>query len=133
MSVFVDTSAIYAGLDVRDPTHGPAATTWGALLSGDEALVSHSLVEVEAIALVQRRLGFDALVALRDDLLPTLEVVEIDAGQRRRGLDLAVAARLREVSLVDRISFELMRVRGIRRAFAFDRHFADEGFELIAG
>lgn len=131
MSVFVDTSAIYAGLDARDPAHEPAVEAWGRLLAGDKRLLSHALVEVEAVALVQGRLGIDALAALRDELLPALEVVEIDGEERRRGLDLVVAARRRGVSLVDRISFELMRARGITRAFAFDRHFADEGFELI--
>jgi predicted nucleic acid-binding protein len=34
------------------------------------------------------------------------------------------------VSLVDRTSFEFMRQRGIRRAWAMDADFATEGFEL---
>ena len=34
-------------------------------------------------------------------------------------------------ALVDCVSFEVMRRRGITRAFAFDRRFADAGFELF--
>jgi predicted nucleic acid-binding protein len=30
---------------------------------------------------------------------------------------------------VDQASFLVMRARGVARAFAFDRHFDDEGFE----
>jgi len=36
------------------------------------------------------------------------------------------------VSFVDRVSFEVMRRRALRRAFAFDEHFAEHGFELVA-
>ncbi len=37
----------------------------------------------------------------------------------------------RDVSLVDRVSFEVMRRRRIDGAFAFDRDFADHGFTTI--
>lgn len=33
-----------------------------------------------------------------------------------------------KISLVDRVSFEVMRARGINEAFAFDRDFAAAGF-----
>lgn len=31
------------------------------------------------------------------------------------------------------ISFDLMKRSGLTRAFTFDRHFADAGFELVGG
>ncbi len=34
-------------------------------------------------------------------------------------------------SLVDAVSFEVMRAEGVRSAFAFDRHFEIAGFELL--
>ncbi len=36
-----------------------------------------------------------------------------------------------DLSLVDCCSFESMRRRGIRTAFAYDAHFAQQGFELL--
>jgi predicted nucleic acid-binding protein len=39
----------------------------------------------------------------------------------------------RDLSLVDFVSFELMRREGIRTAFTFDRHFAEQGFECVPG
>ncbi len=43
-----------------------------------------------------------------------------------------VAASRRDVSLTDWSSLEIMRERGIRVAFAFDEHFSQQGFELLA-
>jgi predicted nucleic acid-binding protein len=45
---------------------------------------------------------------------------------------LLLAARL-QLSLVDCVSFEIMRREGLRAAFALDDHFAGSGFELVPG
>jgi predicted nucleic acid-binding protein len=37
----------------------------------------------------------------------------------------------RDVSLVDAVSFVVMRQRRLEHAFAFDPHFEDEGFSLL--
>lgn len=131
MSVFVDTSAIFAGIDGDDAFHGRAVDEWTQLLGRSESLVTHSLVEVESAALLHRRLGSEALAALRDRLLPRLQVVEIDRDQRRAAMTAVCVDGHRSVSIVDRVSFDLMRALGITRAFAYDRHFSDAGFELV--
>lgn len=127
----MDTSAVFAGIDGDDAFHGQAVERWTWLLDRSEPLVTHSLVELEAVALLQRRLGVDAVVALRDLLLPQLRVVEVERERRRAAITALAADGVRELSIVDRVSFELMRRTGIERAFAFDRHFSDQGFELL--
>lgn len=131
MSIFVDTSAIYAGVAASDDFHDAAVTRWAALLEGEEALVTHSLVEIETVALLQRRAGVDGVRAFVDLLLPRLSVVEIDRERRRRSIVELCSTSGREPGVVDQISFDVMTDQGITRAFAFDRHFADAGFELI--
>ena len=37
----------------------------------------------------------------------------------------------RKLSLVDCASFETMRRLGIQKVFTFDRHFADQGFQVL--
>ena len=39
-----------------------------------------------------------------------------------------LGAQMRQLSLVDMVSFEVMRRAGIRDAFAFDDHFVRFGF-----
>ena len=131
--VFVDTSALYAVHDRDDRRHAEASRSWNALLDhvavGERTCVSHSGVVVEASALVQRRLGMDALRSLHDDTLPVVDVTWIDRGLHDRAVAATLAAGRRDVSLVDWTSFEVMRMRAIEVAFAYDDDFASQGFE----
>lgn len=131
MSIFVDTSALYALLDRDDAQHPAARSAFGHLLDREE-LLTHSYVIVEAIALVQRRLGSDAVRALAEDLLPALTTtVWVDETAHAAALSALISALPSDVSLVDRVSFHVMRELGIDRAFAFDRDFAAAGFRTI--
>ena len=44
-------------------------------------------------------------------------------------MDECLASRKRSVSLVDCVSFAFMRRHAIKTAFAFDRHFLNQGFK----
>ena len=128
MSVFVDTSAVYALLDASDANHERAVLATQHLLG--EELVTHSYVVVELVSLARRRLGAAGAVRLIDEVLPAIEVTDVDASLRSRALAAFRAATDSAVSLVDRTSFEFMRQRGIRRAWTMDSDFATEGFEV---
>ena len=85
------------------------------------------------MALVQHRLGLAAVLALRDELLPVFQIGWVDRELHGEGLAATIAAGRRDVSFVDRVSFEFMRRRRIALAFAFDEHFAQQGFALAPG
>ncbi len=129
MTVFVDTSALYALVDAADPRHGATVQAFRGLV--DEHLLTHSYVALEATALVQNRLGLEAVQALRRDILPAIEVIWVDAELDATAVTALLAAGRRDVSLVDRVSFELMRRRGITRALAIDADFVREGFTTL--
>jgi predicted nucleic acid-binding protein len=133
VSVFLDTSAFFALLNMDDRNHGRARAVWERLLSNGEDLRTSSYVVLETAATAQRRLG---LGAARDFLLEMLPLVVVDWVTPELH-DPAVASLLvagrRDLSLVDCVSFELMRQRGIARAFTFDVHFAEQGFECLPG
>lgn len=131
MSVFVDTSALLAVLDAGDAQHPPARGAWETLLQRDEPLVTTSYVLVETFALVQSRLGMQAVRALADDVVPVLRVQWVGETEHRLGVTALVAAGRRQLSLVDCVSFATMRERRLDTAFAFDRDFADQGFRTL--
>lgn len=130
MTVFVDTSAVYSLLDRDDRNHARAKTAF-ADLAVAERLITHNYVLVECAALVHRRLGADATRSLLADVAPVLFVAWVDAEIHHAATSAFLAAARRDLSLVDWTSFEIMRRRGIRTAFAFDDDFAREGFELL--
>ena len=129
MSVFLDTSALFAVLDADDRYHAGADMVWRDLIAGTEDLVSTNYVLVETFALIQRRLGMAAVRTLDEDILPLVRVLWIDESDHRSGVTAFLTAGRRELSLVDCVSFLVMRRQDIRVAFAFDQEFQAQGFD----
>ena len=129
--IFVDTSALYAVIDRDDHNHAAAKETWATLLQSDETLLVTNYVIVETTALVQHRIGMDAVRVLCADILPVLDkqwITETDHTQAQNAL---LATDRQKLSLVDCSSFHVMRSRMVRTAFAFDPHFGEQGFDVL--
>lgn len=133
MIVFVDTSALYALLDKDDQNHVSAAQAWETLVAREASLVCTNYVLVETFALVQHRLGIAAVRTLEENIIPMLDVRWMAESDHQAGLAALLTAGSRRLSLVDCVSFEAMRTTGLQVAFAFDRHFAEQGFILLEG
>ena len=133
MTVFVDTAALYSFLDADDANHVECEREWRRLLERGEPLVTSDYVLVETCALVQQRLGVQAVRDLQDVMLPALQVLWIDEQAQREAVSALLTAGRRDLSLVDCATFGLMRQWAITSAFTFDRHFDEQGFERIPG
>jgi len=130
LSVFVDTSALYAFVDADDAHHLRARTAFARLVAADE-LVTHAYAVSELISLVHRRMGADAVRRLVGDVLPLLATVFVDETTHDKCLTAFMAALPARTSFVDAVSFHVMRERSIRMAFTFDADFAREGFDTV--
>lgn len=131
MTIFVDTAALYAFLDADDANHAECEREWRRLLEHGEPLVTSNYVLVEACALVQHRLGVQAVRDLQEVMLPALQVLWVDEQAHREAVSALLTAGRRELSLVDCASFGLMRKWGITSAFTLDRHFDEQGFRRL--
>jgi len=131
MSVFVDSSAFVALLADDDRNQQPAWAVWGSMISSDEFIWTSNYVVSETIAVLQRRIGMQAVRELVRGLLVAVEIDWVGPEAHHRGASMLLALGRRELSLVDCVSFELMRERGIETAFTFDPHFAEQGFQCI--
>ncbi len=129
MTVFVDTSALYALLDADDANHERAAKEWRSMIESEQRMVTTNYILVECCALIQSRLGLEAVRAFCDAIVPVLTVDFVSPDAHRLGTAGLLAASRKGLSLVDCVSFETMRHNGIRSAFTFDRHFREYGFE----
>lgn len=128
---FVDTSAVIALLSADDRCHERAARVFRNLQARKTVLVTTSFVLVEVYALLGRRMGPVAVRRFREEFAQLLDVEWVDRDLFERGLDLLTERRSRRLSLVDAVSFLVIRRRKLDQVFAFDRHFADEGFDVL--
>jgi len=128
--IFLDTSAIYALADAADPNHERAKELFGeALEMGAEFLV-HNYILVESAALRQSRLGLGpALRFLKES--ESFRIHWVTAQDHRRAVRLLEERGKRGLTLVDCLSFLVMREHRVRKALAFDPYFSQEGFELF--
>lgn len=133
MLIFVDTSALYALLDADDRYHPVARSAWTEWIEQPISFVCSNYVLLESLTLIQRRLGVDAAQRFVAEMVPVFRLRWIKLAIHIAALSAWIAARRWDVSLVDYTSFELMRQTGIRTVFTFDRHFAEQGFEVLPG
>ena len=131
MTVFINTSAFFAILDADDRQHQAAKQMWITLLNDSADLVCSNYVIVETTALVQNRLGIEAVRTFQEEMFPVVRTERIDDPMHHAGVTALLTAGQRHLSLVDCVSFGLMRRLGIRRAFAIDAHFSEQGFEVV--
>jgi uncharacterized protein len=130
--IFVDTSAILAVANPLDHNHATAARVWQRLVAEKEGLISTNYVLVETVALLQARQGLDAVRAFHSAVAPLLQITWIDQTIHDAALQALAVANRRDLSLVDCTSIIVARQYNLHDCFAFDRHFAEQGFHCLA-
>jgi predicted nucleic acid-binding protein len=131
MSTFVDTSVFLAALGKDDINNILAAETLAELVENGEQLITTNYILVESYALIQRRMGMNAVRDFQDLILPSLTLVWISAEEHQHSLISFLSENRRNLSFVDCSSFHTIQRIGIDRVFTFDSHFREQGFEVI--
>jgi predicted nucleic acid-binding protein len=130
--IFVDTSAFYALLDRSDRFYKEASAIWPGLLNNNVTLVTSNYVVSETIALLQKRIGFEAARLWYRDILGVLNILWVDEGVHQLAYELWLNLGRRQLSLVDCVTFVTMHHHQIEKAFCFKSHFIDHGFDLLS-
>ena len=131
MSTFVDTSVFLAALGKDDINNILAAETLAELVENGEQLITTNYVLVESYALIQRRMGMNAIRDFQSHILPALTLVWISAEEHQHALKSFLSENRRNLSFVDCSSFDTIQRVGIDKVFTFDSHFREQGFEVI--
>ena len=132
MNIFADTSGLFALLVKNDYMYVRARENFTYFAENNVQLVTSSFVLVETTALLQRRIGLAPVNDFNVKILPLLEIVWVDDKWYAKAVQRLLAQNNRDISLVDYLSFEIMEVLQIECAFAFDKHFEENGFTIAA-
>lgn len=132
MSTFVDASAFFAVMDQSDRCHSSAISMWQSLLDHEKPLVTSSYVLIETISLMHNRFGTGLVRRFLNDIVPVVEIVWADVPDHVAAVSaMLVHTGKSGPSLVDCMSFHVIRQRQICDVFAYDKHFEGHGFNLI--
>jgi predicted nucleic acid-binding protein len=132
--ILLDSSGWVAALSPRDQNHAVAREFYRAVLTDRRVFVTTNLLVAETHALLGRRVSEAAALRLLDQLRhdPAHEVVWSTPGLERDAVDRWLRPfQGHGISLADAVSFEVMRLEGLRTAFTFDRDFSAAGFEVL--
>jgi uncharacterized protein len=131
--VFVDTGAWIALAVTIDPYHRRAVEAWEGLLERGARLTTSVAVVLETFTFLDRNTTRDVALAWKDSLgtIPWFGILGCTAADVERSWTYFRRSELRKLSAVDATSFVLMTRHKVRRAFAFDHHFATAGFLLV--
>lgn len=127
--ILLDTSAIFALASDSDVNHVTAQKLIDKIYQEDNELSVHNYVVVEAITLLQSRLGFKAATQFSADVEKFRHIwvtQEIHKAAKQYWLKQAKS----KLSLTDCVSFVVMLKEKIDIAFAFDKHFEQAGFRI---
>lgn len=134
MRVLIDTSALLALSHGGDQHHQRAVDVVGRHRSSGGTFIGTTLVLSEFYShLLYLRDPAVARTGLRrlleDPVQEWIEVGPVLVGEAHSAWLTPFADQ--RFSLVDAVSFEIMRREGLTSAFAFDHHFEVAGFELL--
>ena len=130
--VFVDTSALYAIVDRNEHRHAEVSADLEALMRSSVPLLTTDAVLTEFHGLALGRLGPATALDALDRVLasPRISVIATGPGDIRSAVELLRDRPERRLSLVDALSFGVMRELKLESALTLDGDFAAEGFTM---
>jgi predicted nucleic acid-binding protein len=117
-------------LDADDPFHSLARALSERAERERWQLVTTNYAVHETWALVQHRLGWNAVEDFLEVMLPLCRVEYVDELLHAKAAQRCRQSRRRKLSLTDCLSFEVMQRLQLTEAIAQDEHFLEHGFQV---
>jgi predicted nucleic acid-binding protein len=135
MIYFVDTSAWVALFDASDKYHPLATNGLNLLLGTPVTFLTSDYVFDETVTLLLKRKGNAQAVRFGNWVLSAENITLIRVGEDvwQAAWEMFQQYDDKQWAFTDCTSFVLMRQHNLHRAFAFDHHFEQAGFQLWPG
>lgn len=129
--VFLDTVGLIALLDEADQWHDAAEAAYSGLLREPAEPITTSYVLLECGNAASRRPYRDHVVTILNEMEGQGRVVFPSESDWRVAWRSYQGFSAGGPSIVDCVSFEIMRRLGVREAFTNDQHFTAAGFQVL--
>ena len=132
--LFVDTSAYYASIDRSDAHYKIAIKIFTLIEKEGLRPVTSNFVLAESHTLIinNPRLGYWAARLFIEKINSSEKKPErISENDEERAFQIIKTYSDKTFTYTDATSFALMERLGVRKAFTFDQHFAQYGFEIV--
>jgi hypothetical protein len=133
MKLFVDTSAWLALNDKSDQYHDKALSILNVVKRQKIGLITSEYIVDESITIIRYRISHRAAIVFGDSLMDStiVTVMDIAMDERTQAWHLFKKYSDKDLSFTDCTSFALMNKLKIRKAFTFDDHFKQIGFDIF--
>lgn len=128
--VFLDTSALYAYINSKDPDHEKVKN----YIHGFKGqFITTNFVFDEIVTLVLARMGHDKAVIIGETLLNTKVafLARVGPNDEKKAWELFVNRSDKTYSFTDCTSFVVMKRLSLGKSLTVDPHFRQEGFQLV--
>lgn len=129
--VFIDTSAIYALLNLKDENHTKAVNYYEILKKKNAIIITTNYIIDETYTLLMIRKGQEFAVDFIDKLRITFNIFYIEKTDDDQAIEILKKYIDKNFSFTDAVSFHIMKSNNIKTAFAFDKHFIQAGFKTL--
>lgn len=129
--VFLDTVGLIAILNQSDQWRLAALASFETLKANRRGFITTNLILYEAANSLARTPLRAAISDLRDELRDQGRVIVPTDADGELGWSRYRSGDARDASIVDCISFVVMRRLGITEVFSNDRHFSAAGFQTL--
>jgi predicted nucleic acid-binding protein len=133
--VFIDTGAFVALRNRAEREHELAHSTLKQLVEDGAQLFTSNYVFAETYTALLVRLGRNEAIewGRRFHAGEMIELVRVDEDVEQEAWSILESHTDKEWSYVDATSFALIKRERLDAAFAFDRHFAQRGLNVLPG
>ena len=132
--IFIDTGAFFAAKCSADKNHQIALSYYNSICeSGKFDLVTTNLVIFETVTLTKGKVGIGFAIEFGKYLRNSnfIKIMKISEEIENKSWEIFDRYNDKDYSFTDCASFAIMKELGIRKAFAFDKHFQQFGFEIV--
>jgi uncharacterized protein len=130
-AVFLDTVGLLALWDCGDQWHTAAEAAYAQIIAERRPFLTTSFVLLECGNAASRRSYRPKVARLWRTMDQRDEVVVPTDADWRQAWETYEREAANQASIVDHVSFIVMRRLGLTQAFSHDRHFQNAGFEVL--